>query len=121
MFFDEYYSLFLGRDLLRNKTRPQKFFKNHYSSNIFFEKFSEIFNKCEIDVNKNVISKGCWHTNKHTLERQMIPEFDTEFSQMPEFKILNKLKKSAINTLKKLKVSTLPKVEKSDMLYSQFI
>jgi hypothetical protein len=119
-YVDNVNSKFLGKHPLRNNTRPQKFSKSCIDSSIFYNRNKEMFDSREMFVDRNVIMKGCWHTNKHTLQRQLIPNSSSKFSGLPTKDNIKALMPAVRRTLKKLKIVELPACSKEDMVFTQY-
>lgn len=120
MYVDGINSKFYGKHAIRNNTRRQKFLKNHLTSSVFYNHFQDVFDDYEVDVDRNVVVQGCWETNRHTLQRQMIPESHGDFTATDETMDIRALDRHVRNVLRKLKISLLPKVQKNDMLFCSF-
>jgi hypothetical protein len=116
MYYDGINSTYLGKHPLRNSTRPQKFIKPNETFLSFCFEYVEIFDEFDIPFERCMVNRGCWHTNRYTLQRQLIPEFDSEFNKMPDKKTSKRLESSVRNVIRKLKIETLPKCTKSDLL-----
>lgn len=117
---DGIHSFRIAKHPIRNRSRPQKFSKPSIYSTNFYQNFKEIFNEYEIDVDKCVVVNGCWTTNKHTLQKQLIPRITNEFSALPNKRTLRKLEKAAKTVLRKLKIETLPACNMEDMLFTHY-
>lgn len=121
LYVDGRNSRFMGKHPLRNATRPQKF---NIPSKVFldfcYENCYELMKEREIDIDKCIINRGCWHTNKHTLQRQLIPEVENYFTSAPDIKILKRFKNAIRNTIRKLNMDVLPKPDKRGILYTPF-
>jgi hypothetical protein len=82
--------------------------KPNDKSNIKFYKHREIFKEYDCNVDKCVIIKGCYHTNFTTLQRQMIPEVEGDFSKYPTYESINEFLPSVKVLFRKMKnVETL--------------
>lgn len=91
MYVDNINSFRLKKHIIRNKTRYQTFVKPNEHFTNFYNQNKLLFDEFDINVDKCVISKGCWHTNKHTLQSQLIPTIKNEFTGLPSKETLNKL------------------------------
>lgn len=80
---DNYNSVYLGKCKIRNATRRQKFRKPNYNCSLKFHKHKEVFEEFKINVDKCVIIDGCYETNCHTIQKQMVPEEVGKFSEYP--------------------------------------
>jgi hypothetical protein len=67
-------SKYLGKSNIRNATRPQKFRKVNCKILKFFCENEAVFKNYDLRVDKAVIVEGCYNTNSHVLQRQLIPE-----------------------------------------------
>jgi hypothetical protein len=112
-------SKYLGKHPIRNATRPQKFMKPNINSSIFYNNFIELFKEYDVNVDRCVISRGCWHTNKHVLQRQLVPEIEGDFSKIKKVDI-KFFDRHARNVIRKLRITPLPKCKKHDIVFSSF-
>lgn len=71
---DGYNSLYIGRGSIRSATRKQRYKKPPLDATIQYAQNKELFDLFECDVEKAIIINGCYHSNKHTLIRQLTPE-----------------------------------------------
>lgn len=116
LYIDNKHSFYVGRHPLRNSTRPQKFSIPNEEFMNFCIKNSNLFDVYELDYSRCVVNRGCWHTNKHTLQAQLVPVEQNEFTDMPSMKTLKKFKNAIRNSIRKLNIVTLHKRGRDDML-----
>jgi hypothetical protein len=94
LYVDNLHSFFLGKHPLRNNTRKQKFSIPSVEIMKFCTANEDFFSGYEFDFGRCVINQGCWHTNKHTLQRQMIPSVSNAFTSKPDISVIKRLKNS---------------------------
>ena len=86
----------------------------------FYHKHSCLFKQFNVNVDKAIISNGCFKTNRETIQRSMTPEVENDYTKYPSMKVI-KTKNIAIKSLiRKLDIPTLLKCEKDDMEYMSF-
>ena len=100
-------SISLKKHPIRNSTRRQHFTRAPIRSLEMFHKYEKVFKTFEIDISRAVNCKGCWETNRHTLQRQLIPESFGTFSDLPDASSSSYFDESVKNVLRKLKIDTL--------------
>lgn len=92
---------------VRISTRSQRFSKPPEVSTDFFFEFNEIFE--EFNLDKHVITDGCFDTNKHTLQDQISCRNFTG-SVAPDLNSLSILKKAVNDSIRKMKIQELGNV-----------
>lgn len=120
LYVDSYNSLKIGKHPIRNSTRPQKFSKPPIESSIFYNQNKALFDEFDVNVDRCVISKGCWHTNKSTLQRQLISEIEGEYSRVDKGMNIRMFDRSARNVIRKLGIETLPTCGKEQIFYTSY-
>lgn len=100
-------SFYLGRHIVRDGDRVQKFYRSGDPFLEYYHQHSADFNKFGINVDKSIVVGGCFKTNKETLQRTMTPDKNTLLSQYPNNKIFKKLFPAVRILLRKLKIKTI--------------
>jgi hypothetical protein len=117
---DNINSFYIGRHIVRNGDRNQKFFRTYGPMSEFYNLNKELFDKHNIFVDKNIIMSGCFKSNKVTLQRTMIPDLESEASSLPSMERIKVFSDSIKIAIRKLKIEQLAKCSKDDMLLSSF-
>lgn len=113
-------SIGLKKHPVRNSTRRQHFARAPIRSLEIFHKYEEVFKKFDVDISRGINCKGCWETNRHTLQRQLIPETLGSFSDLPDASSSSYLDESVKNVLRKLKMSVLHTCDIDDLNFCEF-
>lgn len=117
---DDIHSTNIGRHIIRNGDRPQRITRAYDPMSQFYNLNKQLFDDCNVNVDKNVTMSGCFKSNKITLQRTMIPEEDSEIAGLPSMKKIKKFKSAIKSAIRKLKIPQLGKCEKDDMLLTSF-
>ena len=117
---DEYHSFYMGRHIVRNGDRPQRYMRAPDPAIEFYHNHSEVFNSLGYNIDKTIVVNGCFKTNKETIQRTMIPEVKSEFSGHPSMSLIKKKKEAIKTVIRKLKIRQLAKCEAEDMFNSNF-
>jgi hypothetical protein len=117
---DSINSVRLKKHPIRNGTRNQKFSKAPFYCSVFFNEYREYFEKYDIDVDRSITAHGCWRTNKHTLQDQLVPETTGPFSDTDVDLDLSIFNDAARNTIRKLKIETLCTCVKENILTNSY-
>jgi predicted small metal-binding protein len=113
-------SVYVGRHIIRNNDRPQRFKRSPDPMMECFHKNKEVFSKFEVNCEKALVIDGCFKTNKEVLQQTMIPEEVNVFNSYPRMSTIKKFDTAIKATIRKLKIQTLPKIEKDDLSYVAF-
>lgn len=117
---DGIHSHYLGRHIIRNGDRPQKFSRSYDPMTEFYHLNSDLFLKYDVNVSENIILSGCFKTNKSTLQSTMIPETDVDVAGLPTMATIKKFSSSVKNVIRKLKIEELAKCEIDDLNLTSF-
>lgn len=117
---DNVNSFLLGRHIVRNGDRPQTVRRSPDPLCEFAEVHANVLNEFNIDPNKIVVINGCFKTNRSTLQRTMIPDTSSPFSNRPSLNLIKKKELAIKSAIRKLKISKLAKCNMDDMRTSSF-
>lgn len=117
---DNTHSFYLGRHIIRNGDRKQKISRAYDPMSEFYHLNRKVFDENGIFVDKNVTMSGCFKSNKETLQRTMIPEFDTFNSSLPTMDAIKRYENAVKTVIRKLKIVELAKVPIDGMKFASF-
>lgn len=117
---DNINSFYLGRHIIRNGDRPQKFIRAYDPMSQFYNFNKPLFDNNKVFVDRNVVMSGCFKSNKVTLQRTMIPDINNDVSGLPSFKSIKVFDKAISIAIRKLKIVQQAKVLKEDILLTSF-
>lgn len=105
-------SLDLGQSSIRTSTRPQKYSKPPYSACVKYGQNKNVFDEFGVDCDRCVIVKGCYKTNKHIIQRQLIPEDAScdaiEFPTVENVKIYERAVKTLFRKTQRIGILDAP-------------
>lgn len=113
-------SFYLGRHIVRNGDRPQFSRRSPDPLCEFSEMHRKILKDLEIDFDSAVTIKGCFKTNKSTLQRTMIPVTNSKFGSLPKIELIKEKELAIKSAIRKLKIKELAKCEIDDIETSKF-
>lgn len=110
-----------GKIFIRKGTRPQGYFKVSQNAADFYNLNKDVCLNYEVDADKCVVVKGCFDTNKHTLQRTAIPvDIRDDLKVLPTYKDFLNSKKAIMATIRKMKIEELSCPQFTESLYSHF-
>jgi hypothetical protein len=114
-------SKYLGKSSIRNSSRPQKYSKPPIEALVQYSMNKELFDEYEVNVEKCVITHGCFNSNVHVLQRQLIPEEPfADHCKYPSVDGLSKYDETVRAVLRKLKtLSGLPTASFNDIFETE--
>jgi hypothetical protein len=113
-------SYYIGRHFVRNGDRPQKFCRVFDPMAEFYWLNKELFDVAGVNVADSVTMKGCFKSNKLSIQRTMVPDTDSIMSGLPDMSKVKLFSKAIRTCIRKLKIVTLAKCTKDDMLSTSF-
>jgi hypothetical protein len=118
---DGFNSIMLGKSSIRNSTRPQKYVKPSYHASIKYCQNERIFDAFDINCGKCVIVKGCYNTNKHVIQRQLVPESTSQkATEYPTVENLSPFEGSVKTLFRKIKgIGVLDAMEFEDVMHTE--
>lgn len=112
---DNIHSTYIGRHIIRKGDRPQDISRAYDPMFECFHLNKELFDSNEVYVDRNITMSGCFKSNKETLQRTMIPEFDCDVASRPSIDKVKKFESSIKNAIRKLKITQLAKRDINDL------
>jgi hypothetical protein len=107
---DNINSCYIGRHIIRDGDRPQGFIKSPYPLAEFYNFKKDFFDDNGIFVDQSFVMKGCFQSNKNTLQSTMIPEMKVDASGLPSMALIKEFSKSVKIAIRKLKIDQQAKV-----------
>jgi hypothetical protein len=101
-YYDSNNSKYLGRHPLRIGSRGQKYGKVGDPMFELFHLNREVFDSVNLDIDKYLIMSGSYESNKHILQRTMIPEYEIPTPESVDDKYIRSYDKVVKSVLRKI-------------------
>lgn len=107
--------MFIGRHIIRKGDRPQEILRPYDPMFECYHLNQPIFDSNEVFVDRNVTMSGCFKSNKETLQRTMIPDFDCDVASRPTMAKIKKFERAIKSAIRKLKITRIAKRDINDL------